>query len=441
MMRSHFPYTTPLKTLLMLGILGAVVSCKQAPGDDAVAVASVEEDPSTWRLTGESFHPERGVWAAADPAGPGAGGSSWTLDSASGSLLLDLNVPVTGRYRLELYSDGPAGHSLWLEDYIHNPDGRTYNLTGSLGPAADAGPKRWQRDGLPLDTGLHAMRLHVEGLGTRVDSMRFRRMVRHHNPVEPLVQAMDGSAWELVWSDEFDRDGLPDSTKWTWAFGDWGWGNHEAQYYTVARPENARVEDGLLVIEARKDWPSSNADSTTWSSARLTTRGKQSFTRGKIVIRAQAAPFAGCWAAGWTLGEAYRDELSWPYCGEIDILESVGWETDNETGAGKAHASVHTRAYYFKQGNHLTSTIDVDDISTEFHEYAVVWDRDSIAAYIDDTHYFTYAQKESEWAWPFDEPQNIIINLAMGGGWGGAIEGDLQEARYLIDYVRVYDRR
>lgn len=415
--------------MLCASVLLVLGSCKQAPSE-----ASSPAPPSTWSVAAEGLIPEHGTWVLSEQ-------HAAQLDSAAGSLLFELDVPVTGRYRLELYSHGPQGHKLWLEDYIHNPDGRTYNLTGQLGPAAQDGPKRWQRDGLPLDTGLHAMRIHAEGQGTRIDSIRLRRMVQQRPSPAPMEQAMDGQAWQLVWSDEFEQDGLPDSTKWTWDVGDWGWGNHEAQYYTVARRENARVEDGHLILEARKDWPSANADSMTWSSARLTTRGKHSFTRGKMAIRAKVPPNAGCWSAGWTLGDAYRDEVSWPYCGEIDILESVGWETDNATGAGKAHASVHTRAYYFKQGNHLTSTIPVEDISTAFHEYAVVWNQDSIAAYIDDTHYFTYAQKESDWAWPFDEPQNIIINLAMGGGWGGAIEGDLTQAQYIIDYVRVYDRR
>ncbi len=432
---SIFRGTVPVLLLLLLLF---VPSCRQQA--EREEPASEPAPPSTWRLTGEAFAPERGTWMPAEGDANRAS-AGWQLDSAKGSLLLDLQVPVAGRYRLDIYSQGPVGQVLWLEDYVDNPDGRTYNVTGNLGPASQSGAQHWQRDGLPLDTGKHPMRLHVEGQGARIDSLRLRRLVALRSQPEPLVQAMDGSQWQLVWSDEFDREGLPDSTKWTWDLGDWGWGNHEAQYYTLARPENARVEDGLLIIEARKDRPSANADSMTWSSARLTTRGKHSFTRGKIAIRAQVPPFAGCWAAGWTLGDAYRDERSWPYCGEIDILESVGWETDNATGAGLAHASVHTRAYYFKQGNHLTSTLPVNDISTAFHEYAVVWNQDSIAAYVDDVHYFSYAQKESALAWPFDAPQNIILNLAMGGGWGGAIEGDLTQARYLIDYVRVYDRR
>ena len=150
----------------------------------------------------------------------------------------------------------------------------------------------------------------------------------------------------------------------------------------------------------------------------------------------------GNWAAGWTLGDNYVDELSWPYCGEIDILESVGYQMDNETGNGRAHASAHCGAYYFKLGNQPTATIDVENMNNEFHTYTVVWTPESITAFVDDIEYFKYDDTSTELSWPFDQSQNLILNLTMGGGWGG-LEGmdesvDLQQL--VVDYIRVYQR-
>ena len=107
--------------------------------------------------------------------------------------------------------------------------------------------------------------------------------------------------------------------------------------------------------------------SAPWTSARLTTRGKVSFQYGRLELRAKAPVADGTWGAGWLLGDAYRDELSWPYCGEVDIFEAVGREIDDETGDGINHGSCHTRAYYFKQGNHISNTIPVEGMGTEFH--------------------------------------------------------------------------
>ncbi|MDX1409794.1 MAG: glycoside hydrolase family 16 protein, partial [Saprospiraceae bacterium] len=190
--------------------------------------------------------------------------------------------------------------------------------------------------------------------------------------------------------------------------------------------------------EAHKD-----DDGHAWTSARLTTRGKVTFRYGKIELRARVPAGRGNWAAGWTLGDAYVDELSWPYCGEIDILESVGFEVDNANGDGKAHASVHCRAFYFKEDSHHTSTLPVKDMHNSFHTYAVEWTPGGITAFVDDQPYFAYDDTTDERTWPFDEPQNIILNLAMGGGWGGAqgMDPQMTSQQYILDYVRVYARK
>ena len=158
-------------------------------------------------------------------------------------------------------------------------------------------------------------------------------------------------------------------------------------------------------------------------------------------FRAKVPSGRGTWAAGWLLGDAYEDELSWPYCGEIDVLESVGFETEGESGDGFNHASCHTRAYYFKQGNHLTSTLPVPQMTTSWHTYTIEWYPDHIDAFVDGRHYYTYAENANELEWPFDKPQSIILNLAMGGGWGGAkgIDQTLKSHRLLVDYVRVFE--
>jgi beta-glucanase (GH16 family) len=178
-----------------------------------------------------------------------------------------------------------------------------------------------------------------------------------------------------------------------------------------------------------------------WTSARITTRGKTSFLYGRIEFKAKVPAEKGNWAAGWTLGDTYVDELSWPYCGEIDILESVGYEMDDETGNGIAHASVHSKAYYFKIGNQKSFTTEVENMDDEFHIYAVEWTPNEILGFVDDVEYFKYVNPGTEDAWPFDQPQNIILNLAMGGGWGGAqgMDETVTSQKMIIDYVRVLE--
>jgi beta-glucanase (GH16 family) len=163
---------------------------------------------------------------------------------------------------------------------------------------------------------------------------------------------------------------------------------------------------------------------------------------GKIEIHAKLPAEKGNWAAGWTLGDSYVDELSWPYCGEIDILESVGYEMDNETGNGIAHASAHCGAYYFKLGNQPTGTIPVENMDDTFHTYSVEWTPEKIEAFVDGVSYFIYEDTSTELSWPFSDPQNLILNLAMGGGWGGLMGMDpsVDLQRMEVDYVRVYQK-
>jgi len=373
-----------------------------------------------------------------------------TLDSGeevilvpmAGWISFDVPVEVAGRYRAEVRLASESGNPVvcWIEDYIDNKDDRTYNISGNmvLAPESPGTCETLHKDGSPLNAGTHPMKLHVGMDEAAIQWIKFSLIKERVLTPEVLTQNMDGSEWVIAWSDEFDRDGLPDESKWTHDIGNWGWGNNELQYYTVARPENARVENGMLIIEAHKDDMGEK-----WTSARLTTREKVTFIYGKIEIRARVPKERGNWAAGWTLGDNYVDELSWPYCGEIDIMESVGYEINDTTGNGKAHASVHCGAYYFKLNNHHTSVIDVENMNEEFHLYAVEWTPEYIKAFVDDQEYFHYDDTSDSLTWPFDEPQNIILNLAMGGGWGGAMGMDesVTSQQIVVDYVRVYERR
>ena len=135
------------------------------------------------------------------------------------------------------------------------------------------------------------------------------------------------------------------------------------------------------------------------------------------------------------------DELSWPYCGEIDILESVGYEMNDDSGNGIAHASAHSGAKYFKLGNQPTNTVEVSNMNNDFHRYSVEWSPEEIVAYVDDKPYFSYSDTSSELSWPFNTPQNIILNLTIGGGWGGyyGIDDSTNSQKMIVDYVRVYE--
>jgi beta-glucanase (GH16 family) len=360
--------------------------------------------------------------------------------ATTGTIEVVVDIPVAGRYQVAVVAKNltDSTGTWWLEDYMDNPDNRTYDVTGPVEVPAGSDWSTLSRDGSPLNAGVHNMRLHLGDTPIEVKQLTFELLRPHRLTPDTLVQETSGSEWSLVWSDEFEGSGAVDTTKWTFDIGNWGWGNKELQYYTENRTENARREDGSLVIEARK-----NDMGQPWTSARLTTRGKVTFLYGKIEIRAKVPLGRGTWAAGWTLGDAYVDELSWPYCGEIDILETVGYEMDTLTGNGKAHATIHCGAYYFKLGNQPTSILPVERIHQEFHTYAIEWTPNGIRAFVDDQQYFEYTDTTTPLAWPYDQPQNLILNLAMGGDWGGLMGVDerLEKEQYIVDYVRVFERK
>ncbi len=417
-----------IKQALLIGIGVSLIGCAPKNAEQATETTPPpQEEPtaSSMVIEAEAFTQASANFAVTD---------GMVTFTEAGWLAYDLTFAESGRYRVEVVANGES--TVWLEDYTDNTDGRTYNVTGSVAIPAGEKTGKYGVDGSPFAKGLHKMKLHAAA-GAKIDKLQMTLLVKHEPTPESLTQKMDGKEWAIVWADEFDGTEI-DTQKWTYDLGDWGWGNNELQYYTNARKENARIENGNLVIEARK-----GDMGQKWTSARLTTRGKTSFLYGKIEFRAKVPREKGNWAAGWTLGDDYVDEINWPYCGEIDILESVGYEVNDQTGDGIAHATVHTPAYYFKINNQISSTKDIKNIAGEFHTYAVEWTPTEIRGYVDGQQYYLYDKNANEKEWPFAKPQNIILNLAMGGGWGGAqgMDPTVTSQQFLLDYVRVYELR
>lgn len=238
--------------------------------------------------------------------------------------------------------------------------------------------------------------------------------------------------YQMVWSDEFDHAGLPDSSKWSYDVGGNGWGNNELEYYTSKRMENARVENGNLVIEARKEsWQGMN-----YTSARLLTKGKMSWQYGKIETRAKLPRGRGTWPAIWMLGDT--NPLKWPDDGEVDIMEHVGFDQ------GIIHGSVHCKKYNWVIGNGKTATTPVMDCSDSFHVYTVEWDNNNLKISVDSMSYMSFSNEHSGYdAWPFDNKLFMILNIAVGGNWGGqkGVDDSIWPQQMLVDYVRVYQRK
>jgi beta-glucanase (GH16 family) len=249
--------------------------------------------------------------------------------------------------------------------------------------------------------------------------------------------------WSLVWSDEFSAEGAPDPAKWDYEEGFIR--NNEAQYYTRSNPRNARVEHGLLIIEARKEHlenlPTkkgrrSARTTAEYTSASLTTRGKASWTHGRIEVRAKLPTGRGMWPAIWMLGTNIS-QVGWPRCGETDIMENVGFDPD------VIHANIHTAKYNHVQKTNKGSKITVEKPYAAFHNYSVEWDDKKMDFFVDDKKYFTFDNEGSgEAAWPFNKPQYLILNVAVGGAWGGekGIDDSIFPQRMEVDYVRVYQK-
>ncbi|MBN2175352.1 MAG: glycoside hydrolase family 16 protein [Bacteroidales bacterium] len=240
--------------------------------------------------------------------------------------------------------------------------------------------------------------------------------------------------YQLVWQDEFDFRGLPDSTKWRYDTegNEFGWGNNEAQYYTMARVENAFVENGILKIRALKE----EYLEKNYTSARLISRFEPQY--GKIEVNAKLPNGRGTWSAIWMMpgGWSFKDG-NWPDIGEIDIMEHVGHDP------GVVHASAHSKDYQWQKGTQKTAIIHVPDASDEFHSYILEWTPDVMKAFVDDSLYFEYHNERlGETKWPYDKPFYLILNVAVGGEWGNikGIDDDAFPQTMEIDYVRIFQK-
>lgn len=247
------------------------------------------------------------------------------------------------------------------------------------------------------------------------------------------------AGWVHVWSDEFEQaDGSsPNPSRWAFDLGGGGWGNEELQTYT-ARRENSRIEQGQLVIEARRErFTGPDQRTRDFTSARLKTLGKFSFTYGRVEARIQIPRGKGLWPAFWTLG-TNLNVVSWPKCGEIDILENVGREPT------KVHGTVHGPGYSAGDGPTRSYQLPSGAAFAEaFHVYAVEWDPQQIRWFVDDTPYFTLtpAQLPAGTRWVFDQPHFLLLNLAVGGRWPGPPDETTPFPQTMkVDYVHVYQR-
>lgn len=235
------------------------------------------------------------------------------------------------------------------------------------------------------------------------------------------------SSSPYLWHDEFD---FIDTTQWSFETGASGWGNNEWQYYTN-RNENAFVQNGILHIRASKE----DYEGAEYTSARMITKGKFSFTFGTIEARIALPTGNGIWPAFWLLGENI-DDISWPNCGEIDIIESVNEES---IVYGTNHwSSEGSYAQYGNNTNDYYGTSLALDIS-QFHNYKMVWNEKLIAMYVDDFKYQEIAiENAADGLEAFHKPQFFILNVAVAGNWPGF---DVDDAQFpnemLVDYIRV----
>lgn len=239
--------------------------------------------------------------------------------------------------------------------------------------------------------------------------------------------------WQLVWSDEFDTGVQPDQTRWSYDVGGGGWGNQELQYYTDARPQNSRIQDGVLIIEAINE----DFFGSSYTSARLSTRGKGDWLYGRIEVRAKLPLGLGTWPAIWMLAtDSDYGDGGWPDTGEIDIMEGVGHEPD------RTHSAIHVQALNHLLNNNPGSTFVKENSRTDFVVYALDWTPNTITTYVDGEVNLVYERDNSDWQrWPFDRPFHVILNLAVGGAWGGiqGVDPNDYPTRFEIDYVRVYE--
>ena len=240
---------------------------------------------------------------------------------------------------------------------------------------------------------------------------------------------------KLVWAEEFNYEGLPDTLKWGYDVGRGcpeicGWGNNELQFYTSKQQKNARVKNGRLIIEALKE----TYEDGKYTSARLVSKNKGDWKYGRFEIRAKLPKGKGIWPAIWMLPTKW-EYGGWPHSGEIDIMEHVGYLPDS------LFSTVHTSAYNGMMGTQKTKGVLRNDLSKVFHVYAMEWTEGSITFFIDNKKYNVFKNEHTgAKAWPYDKAFHLLLNIAVGGNWGGkfGVDDSIFPQKMEVDYVRVY---
>ncbi|RXJ51440.1 glycoside hydrolase family 16 protein [Gelidibacter gilvus] len=397
----------------------------------------------------------------------GDGSKTWRIKSEqAGHFGLG---PVGGNIPVEWYGAGPeekAGAGMYDDRYVFNKDGTFTHLTNGTvfgrrilvdelgGPGGgtvqeddvfnypyDDYTQNWQ---ISAPGGSETITLSGIGfMGYYTGGSHQYRIFNRSVPNEMILTTVDGNgdfSWwfiitseepkvddefstiykDLIWEDTFDVDGAPDPAKWTYDLGtgDNGWGNSESQTYTKS-PDNVKIEDGILKITAK-------AENGGYTSSRIKTDGIFAFTYGRVEVRAKLPSGGGTWPAIWMLGQNYTT-VSWPASGEIDIMEHVG--NDQNT----IHSTLHYPGN--SGGNGVGKQTTVPTASTEFHNYSVEWTPEFIKFLVDDKVFHTFPNSADT---PFNADFFLILNVAMGGNFGGAIDPGFTASTLEIDYVKVY---
>lgn len=236
--------------------------------------------------------------------------------------------------------------------------------------------------------------------------------------------------YKLLWEDQFDQDGKPNPEIWTIETGGHGFGNGEQQFYTN-REKNIFIKDGILNIVAHKE----KYEHLNYTSAKITTEGKKSIKNGRVEVVAKVPHGAGTWPAIWFLGNQFK-EVGWPSCGEIDLMEHVGHNPN------VVHFSLHSKTNYFHIKNQPTKVVKLENIVNEFHEFAMDWEENQITFYLDGKEQETFIKPKdaSKEQWPFSQDFYLILNLALGGTWGGLIDDSNFPISFQIKSVKIYER-
>jgi len=248
---------------------------------------------------------------------------------------------------------------------------------------------------------------------------------------------LDKEGWKFVWGDEFDGTQIDYANKWNVEIAGNGFGNNEAQYYT-ASPRNLRIENGKLIIQAhRETFTGPDGFTRNYTSGKLMSK-RPGFLYGRFEIRAKLPRGRGTWPAIWMLpDQSTFSSQYWPDNGEIDIMEHVGFDER------RIHASIHTKLFNHRIRTQVTRSIVVPTAVDSFHVYALEWSEDKLDIFVDNTKYFTFERGNLNWeGYPFTHRFHLILNLAIGGDWGGlqGIDDSAFPMQMEVDYVRIYQK-